>query len=202
MPRLKLRTQLSTATCNFHSWEHWLLLQIPKSDKSFISFMFEASVQHQHSYKSLRSLDGKLSVALSMESCGSSSHISCRTFLSSSMFYSLSWKVEFKHIASFMVVQTAEVRQVRRPFIFTDEFTAVGSKPDQCWASSGVWAGAPSSWFLRASVLVGTEDWISFQTRPTWMLNYMMKHCGRILFKLHNLFCYLTSSFNDYSVHT
>jgi len=41
----------------------------------------------------------------------------------------LKWLVAFKHISPDMVVQRAEVRWVRRPFIFTNEFTPVGSNP-------------------------------------------------------------------------
>ena len=39
----------------------------------------------------------------------------------------LKWLVAFKHSSPDMVVQRAEVRRVGRPFIFTNEFTAVGS---------------------------------------------------------------------------
>jgi len=73
----------------------------------------------------------------------------------------LKWLVAFKHSSPNMVVQRVEVRRVWRPFIFTNEFTAVGSnlvlsqlchvcrrailwkmKPDgktdlQSWTSSG-----------------------------------------------------------------
>jgi len=54
-----------------------------------------------------------------------------RTFLSSSMFSGLGWKwlVAFKHSSSDMVIQRVEVRRVRRPFTFTNKFTAVGSNP-------------------------------------------------------------------------
>jgi len=43
----------------------------------------------------------------------------------------LKWLVAFKHRPSSpdMVVQRVEVRRVRKPFIFTNEFTAVGSNP-------------------------------------------------------------------------
>jgi len=41
----------------------------------------------------------------------------------------LRWLVAFKHSSSDMVVQRVEVRRVRMPFIFTNEFTAVGSNP-------------------------------------------------------------------------
>jgi len=41
----------------------------------------------------------------------------------------LKWLVTFKHSSPDMVVQRVAVRQVRRPFIFTNEFTAVGSNP-------------------------------------------------------------------------
>jgi len=43
--------------------------------------------------------------------------------------FGLKWFVAFKHISPDMVVQRVEVRRVRRPFIFTSEFTAVGSNP-------------------------------------------------------------------------
>ena len=33
-------------------------------------------------------------------------------------------------------------------------------------------------------------------TRTKWMLNFMLKHCYRNLFKIANLFCHLASSFN------
>ena len=52
------------------------------------------------------------------------------------------------------------------------------------------------SWFLRASVLVWRKDCISFQTRPKWMLNFMLKPCCRNLFKNADLFSDLASSFN------
>jgi len=55
---------------------------------------------------------------------------------------------------------------------------------------------AKQSWFLRAFVSVGKEDCISFQTRPKWMLNFVLKHCCRNLFKIADLFCHLASSFN------
>jgi len=41
----------------------------------------------------------------------------------------LKWLVAFKHSSADMVVQRVEVRRVRRPFIFTNGFTAVGSNP-------------------------------------------------------------------------
>ena len=41
----------------------------------------------------------------------------------------LKWLVAFKHSSWDMVVQRVEVKRVQRPFIFTDEFTAVGSNP-------------------------------------------------------------------------
>ena len=47
-----------------------------------------------------------------------------------------------------------------------------------------------------ASVSVGREDCISFQTRPKWMLNFMLKPCCRNLFKIADLFCHMASSFN------
>jgi len=56
-----------------------------------------------------------------------------------------------------------------------------------------------TSWFLWASVSVGRGDCISFQTRPKWMLNFMLKPCSRNLFKIADLFCHfchLASSFN------
>ena len=43
----------------------------------------------------------------------------------------LKWLATFKHSSpdNDMVVQRVEVKRVRRPFIFTNEFTAVGSNP-------------------------------------------------------------------------
>jgi len=41
----------------------------------------------------------------------------------------LKWLVVFKHSSPDTVVQRVEVRRVQRPFIFTNEFTAVGSNP-------------------------------------------------------------------------
>jgi len=37
-------------------------------------------------------------------------------------------------------------------------------------------AGAPSSWFLRASVLIRRENCISLQARPKWMLHFVKTH--------------------------
>ena len=68
--------------------KHWLLLQIPKSHKYFI-LAYVRSVHHQLSHA--RSLVGKFNMALLIDSCGSWYQISCRTFLSSSMFSSLGW---------------------------------------------------------------------------------------------------------------
>ena len=37
------------------------------------------------------------------------------------------------------------------------------------------------SWFLWASVLVGREGCISFQTRPKWVLNFTVQDCRSVL---------------------
>ena len=59
------------------------------------------------------------------------------------------------------------------------------------------------SWFLRASVLMGSKDCISFQTRPKWMLNFVLKPCCQNGLKNADLFCHLASSFNRTSrLHT
>ena len=52
------------------------------------------------------------------------------------------------------------------------------------------------SWFLRAFVSMGKKDCILFQTRPKWMLNFMLKLCCRNRFKNADLFCHLAFSFN------
>jgi len=41
----------------------------------------------------------------------------------------LKWLVAFKHSSPDLIVQRVEVKWVRRPFIFTNEFTAVCSNP-------------------------------------------------------------------------
>ena len=45
------------------------------------------------------------------------------------LWLGLKWLIAFKHSCPDMVAQRVEVRWVRRPFIFTNEFTAVGSNP-------------------------------------------------------------------------
>ena len=45
-------------------------------------------------------------------------------------------------------------------------------------------------------VSAGREDCISFQTRPKWRLNFMLKPYCRNLFKTADIFCHLASSFN------
>ena len=52
------------------------------------------------------------------------------------------------------------------------------------------------SWFLWVSVSMGNKDCISFQTRPMWMLNFVLKPYCRNRFKNADLFCHLASSFN------
>jgi len=68
--------------------KHWLLLQIPKSDKQFI-LAYVRGVHHQLSHKPevfLRS-----SIWLCWPSPVDQVHINCRTFLSSLMFSGLDW---------------------------------------------------------------------------------------------------------------
>ena len=45
------------------------------------------------------------------------------------LWLGLKWLAAFKHSSPEMVDQRVEVRRVRRTFIFTNEFTAVGSNP-------------------------------------------------------------------------
>ena len=62
-----------------------------------------------------------------------------------------------------MVVQRVEVRWVRRPFVFTNEFTAVGS--NQSWASFAVCGGAPSCRKMKPDGKTDLQSWTSFGNR-------------------------------------
>jgi len=89
--------------------------------------MFEVSIASFHT--SLKSSGS--SIWLSWSSLVAAGPISLQNFLElmDVLRLALKWLVAFKHSSWDMVVQRAEVRRVRRPFIITTEFTAVGSNP-------------------------------------------------------------------------
>ena len=125
--------------------KHWLLLQ------NIISQVVDFSVCSKcpPAFTQARSLFEKLNMALLIESCGAAGPISTAE-LSWAHRCSpawLKWLVALKHCSPDMVVQRVEVRRVRRPFIFTNEFTVVGSNAS--WASFAVCAGAQSCWKMK-----------------------------------------------------
>jgi len=107
-----------------------LLLQIPKSDKYFILAYFKVSITTFHtSPKSFREAQYDFVDRVLLQLVP----YQLQNFLEliDVLWLGLKWLVAFKHRPSSpdMVVQRVEVRRVRRPFIFTSEFTAVGSNP-------------------------------------------------------------------------
>jgi len=114
--------------------KHWLLLLIPKSHKlTSSSLAFVWGVHHQLSVTQARTpksfreaqygfVDRVLWQLVPYQ---------LQNFLELIDVFRLGfkWLVAFKHSSPDMVVQRVEVRRVRRPFIFTNKFTAVGSNP-------------------------------------------------------------------------
>ena len=85
----------------------------------------------------------------------------------------LKWFVAFKHSSPDMAVQRVEVRRVRRPFIFTSEFTAVGS--NQSWVTFAVSAGAPSCWKMKPDGKTNLQSWTSSGNRVSTLVLYGIK---------------------------
>jgi len=81
-------------------------------------------------FTQVRSLFGELNMALLIESYAwQLVPYQLQNFLELIDVLRLGWKwlVAFKHSSPDMVVQRVEVRRIRRPFIFTNKFTAVDS---------------------------------------------------------------------------
>jgi len=87
----------------------------------------------------------------------------------------LKWLVAFKHSSPDMVVHRVEVRLVQRPFIFTSEFTAVGSNPvlsQLCHVCR------------RAVLLKDEARWQKWQNRSA-ILNKFRQQGFNIKFSIH-----------------
>jgi len=75
----------------------------------------------------------------------------------------LKWLVAFKHSSPDMVDQRVEVKGVRRPFIFTNEFTAVGS--NSVLSQLAMCAVVPSCWKMKPDGKTDLQSWTSSVNR-------------------------------------
>jgi len=71
----------------------------------------------------------------------------------------LKWHVAFKHSSPDMVVHRVKVRRVRRPFIFTNEITAVGTNPVLSQLSR------VCSWKMKPDGKTDLQSWTSSGNR-------------------------------------